>query len=129
MRKIASPQDLQLELHRLMTACQKQPSRIALAAQLRALADRVAGRPLQVDVMEPLPFEGVVHFWWDETDKEYGFRVKEGQSPFEVVDNWLKRNKGGKLMPLHGNKVKVVVKDPYSGRTTDNEQELEVFAV
>ncbi len=43
MRKIASPQDLQAELHRLLASCQEQhPSREKLALELRELADQVA---------------------------------------------------------------------------------------
>lgn len=44
MQKIASPQDLQAELHRLVAYCQSgHPSRELVASQLRGLADRVAG--------------------------------------------------------------------------------------
>lgn len=48
MDKIASPQDLQLELRFLITACTKgssRPSREKLAAKLNELADRVAANP------------------------------------------------------------------------------------
>lgn len=50
MDKIASPQDLQLELRFLITACNKgstgssRPSREKLAAKLNELADRVTDR-------------------------------------------------------------------------------------
>ena len=48
MRKIASPQDLQTELQSILALCQgeERPSRERLAAELNALADRVAGTPL-----------------------------------------------------------------------------------
>jgi len=43
MRKIATPQDLQSELKRLLAYCdQKTPSRTKLAAELRGLAVRLA---------------------------------------------------------------------------------------
>lgn len=44
MRKIATPQDIQVELHRILTACQgpERPSRKKIASDLRDLADRVA---------------------------------------------------------------------------------------
>jgi hypothetical protein len=46
MHKIAKPQDLQAELRRLLSyAGSDKPSRIKLAAELRGLADRVAGNP------------------------------------------------------------------------------------
>lgn len=44
VQKIATPQDLQAELHGLLTYCQsEQPSRGRLAAELRELANRVVG--------------------------------------------------------------------------------------
>jgi hypothetical protein len=45
MQKIASPQDLQAELRRILALCQGpgKPSREVLATELRGLADRVAG--------------------------------------------------------------------------------------
>lgn len=45
MKKIATPQDLQAELRRLLAYCQgpDRPSRETLAAELRDLADRTAG--------------------------------------------------------------------------------------
>lgn len=47
MKKIASPQNLQAELHGLLASCQgpAHPSRERLASELRELADRVAGDP------------------------------------------------------------------------------------
>jgi len=47
MDKIASPQDLQTELRRIMAYCQgsENPSRDVLASELRELADRVAVAP------------------------------------------------------------------------------------
>lgn len=45
MNKIASPQELQAELRRLLAYSQSpKPSREKLAAAMRGLADRVAGR-------------------------------------------------------------------------------------
>lgn len=45
MRKIASPQDLQVELHHLLAYCRgHQPSREKIASELRGLAERVAGK-------------------------------------------------------------------------------------
>ena len=45
MDKIASPQDLQAELNDILASCQgdERPSREVIAADLRDLADRVAG--------------------------------------------------------------------------------------
>jgi hypothetical protein len=44
MDKLASPQELQAELRRLLAKCQEgQPSRKVMASELRALADRVSG--------------------------------------------------------------------------------------
>ena len=46
MQKIASPQELSAELHRLLAYCSgtERPSREKLASELRELADRVAGQ-------------------------------------------------------------------------------------
>lgn len=46
MNKIATPQDLQAELRRLLAYTQEsQPSRTVLASELRDLADKVASNP------------------------------------------------------------------------------------
>ena len=56
MQKIATPQDLQAELHRLLAYCQEEnPSREKLAAEIRELADRVGGRT--VEAWATAPFE------------------------------------------------------------------------
>ena len=58
MRKIASPQDLQAELRRLLAYSQSdQPSREMLASELRGLADRVAGN------LKKLPSVGATKRW------------------------------------------------------------------
>jgi thioredoxin-like negative regulator of GroEL len=57
MHKIASPRELQSEIHRLLVyAGSEKPSRVKLAAELRALADRVASteRTASVDVLDYL---------------------------------------------------------------------------
>jgi len=54
MWKIASPQDLQAELQRLLAYSQGyQPSRTQLASELRGLAERVAGNSMTGTVKVP----------------------------------------------------------------------------
>lgn len=67
MEKIASPQDLQAEIRRLLAHCQgpQRPSRQHLAAQLRSLADRVAGRDLYDEVEDFLYNHGSGKPTWD----------------------------------------------------------------
>lgn len=65
MNRIASPQDLQAEVHRLLAYSQSpKPSREKLASELRELANRVAGHSYTIDWMwvlfvparKPVPF-------------------------------------------------------------------------
>lgn len=80
MQKIASPQELTVELRRLLAYCSgpEKPSRVRLASELRELAARVAGFPRS-----------------SATYQEYVERKKrEGEKPLDKKE-WEARTQGG----------------------------------
>lgn len=82
MEKIAKPQDLQAEIQRLISLCgSPEPSRAKLAAELRGLAERVAGRfvmprksylPPQVRDKDPIIPQGTDMAVWTWEEERQG---------------------------------------------------------
>jgi uncharacterized protein YhaN len=109
MRKIASPRDLQAELHRLLAYSQgKEPSREVLASELRALADRVAAKRQQLDPSKALEGNAVAYFYvgGNEHDGDpESVDLRKGDIPLKVLEKHLEKRlgHGAKVQP-HGSK-------------------------
>jgi len=90
MKKIASPQDLQTEIRRLMALCQEdEPSREKLASEIRNLADRLAGSAYDQIVEDK-------RFLPKNLSKFYAQQIKKRtKKPVRVVKSETTLPKGG----------------------------------
>lgn len=81
MQKIASPQQLQAEIHRILAMTQgpERPSRERLAAELLTLAERVAADAVDL----PKLGRALQHWYWDKKDPAYklGMMLLAGKPP------------------------------------------------
>ena len=83
MNKIASPQDLQNELTRLVAYCSEgQPSREKVASELRSLADRLAGKT------PSSPNEAWDAWVGDQSPKEF-MRDADTDDPAKAVKDYV----------------------------------------
>lgn len=120
MKKIATPQDLQAELRRLLAYSQeKTPSREVLAAELRELADCVAAKRQLLDPKKELEGNAVAYFYvgGDENDGDpESIALYKGEVPLKVVEKYLERRlgEGSKVKP-DGSKLKCQAKG-YDGK-------------
>jgi hypothetical protein len=91
MQKIASPQELQSELRRVLAACQgpERPSREKLAEELRALADRVAARKYvwEVSLMVTSPPRPKL-----ENQRQYTVQAEDKKAAVEEAKKLAKRD-------------------------------------
>jgi hypothetical protein len=95
MHKIASPQDLQAELRRLLAYSQEvQPSRQVLASELRELANRVAGWGKKEtitakDLEKPLDKKAIVVLDAYPAMDDHNLTLEKGEVPLDVIKKWM----------------------------------------
>lgn len=92
MEKIATPNELQSELRRLLSYSQEaHPSRVRLASELRELALKVAAAPTAEELTKPLTTGAIVMFdpypWVDEGN----LKLEAGVVVLEVLEQYLSR--------------------------------------
>lgn len=110
MQKIASPQELQAELRRILASTEgpERPSREALAFDLNELADRIAGK--KVAGMGAADFSRMVA----------SFMLKESNDLHKSVKAWLKPHLKGESVALPDGRLDDVVHDliyDFDGKT------------
>jgi len=114
MRKIASPQDLQARLRTLLAACEgpEHPSRQRLAAELRALAIRVAGAfDGSIIIKDRVKMEafalGKLGAYWPDIGRG-AVRAIRGSGGSVDANNviWLK---GGKITRNNGRQAQILL--------------------
>jgi len=122
MQKIASPQQLQTEIKRLMAYAEgDEPSRVVLATRLRELADRVSAK-----------FEGPK--WLERMLKRHKYTYSKGTYKIEVSDREADANRLESKINAEANRMKSSdeeagfdveawgTQDPKSGKYTVNIQ-------